>query len=341
MPRLLIAFDGSEAARAAVRAVGGLFPRQEAIVLAAYDTPPGLGRALVAGATPNAVAVRSIEALGREAPDRAMATAEEGSALAAQSGLAAEPEIVVTQGGVWPEVLATAAAREAEIIACGTRGRGSLGRALLGSTASSILHHAHCSVLIVPNTDLAPAGPVLIAYDGSEGARAAIATTGRLFPGRAATVVHAWRPMLRDSWSGRALLAAPIEDLQGVAQDLEDGRSARSARRGASSCRRARTRCTRRARHGGERSLARAHPRGRRSRRIDPGGRLTRSRRHRLSALGLRILSARAKRRAAHPGGPANGLRSARSGPLPTRRPEEQGGVTSAAQSSLQAATRR
>jgi nucleotide-binding universal stress UspA family protein len=205
MPRLLIAYDGSEAARAAVRAVGGLFPGDEAVVLAAYERPPGLGRALVAGATPNTSAVQSIKALARETSARAMATAEEGSALAAQSGLAAEPEIVVTKGGVWPEVLATAEEREAEIIACGTRGRGGLGRALLGSTAASILHHAHCSVLIVPNTDLAPAGPVLIAYDGSEGARAAIATTGRLFPGRAATVMH-----------------APIEDLKGVAQDLDD-----------------------------------------------------------------------------------------------------------------------
>lgn len=222
MPRLLIAYDGSEAARAAVRAVGGLFPGDEAVVLAAYERPPGLGRALVAGATPNTSAVQSIKALARETSARAMATAEEGSALAAQSGLAAEAEIVVTKGGVWPEVLATAEEREAEIIACGTRGRGGLGRALLGSTAASILHHAHCSVLIVPNTDLAPAGPVLIAYDGSEGARAAIAATGRLFPGRAATVVHAWRPTLRDSWSGRALLDAPIEDLKGVAQDLDD-----------------------------------------------------------------------------------------------------------------------
>lgn len=222
MPRVLIAYDGSEAARAAVRAVGELFPRHEAIVLAAYDRPLGLGRALVAGATPNEVAVQSINALAREASARAMATAEEGSALAAQSGLVAEPEIVVTEGGVWSEVLATTEEREAEVIACGTRGRRGLGRALLGSTASCILHHAHCSVLIVPNTDLVPAGPVLIAYDGSQGARAAIATTGRLFPGRAVTVVHAWRPALRDSWSGGALLTAPNEDIKGIAKDLED-----------------------------------------------------------------------------------------------------------------------
>jgi hypothetical protein len=68
-------------------------------VLAAYDRPPGLGRALVAGSVPNAVAVQSIEALGREASDRAMATAEEGRALGAESGLAAETEDVATQLG--------------------------------------------------------------------------------------------------------------------------------------------------------------------------------------------------------------------------------------------------
>ena len=37
--------------------------------------------------------------------------------------------------------------------------------------------------------------PILICYDGSEGARRAIETTGVLFPGRRAIVLHAWSPM--------------------------------------------------------------------------------------------------------------------------------------------------
>ena len=37
--------------------------------------------------------------------------------------------------------------------------------------------------------------PILICYDGSEGAQRAIETTGVLFPGRRAIVLHAWSPM--------------------------------------------------------------------------------------------------------------------------------------------------
>jgi nucleotide-binding universal stress UspA family protein len=37
--------------------------------------------------------------------------------------------------------------------------------------------------------------PILICYDGSEAARRAIETTGGLFPGHRAIVLHAWSPM--------------------------------------------------------------------------------------------------------------------------------------------------
>ncbi|MGI8577388.1 MAG: hypothetical protein ACR2KG_05600 [Nocardioidaceae bacterium] len=44
---------------------------------------------------------------------------------------------------------------------------------------------------ITPTTD----SPILIAYDGSEGARAAIAATAELFPGASAVVVYARQPL--------------------------------------------------------------------------------------------------------------------------------------------------
>ena len=37
--------------------------------------------------------------------------------------------------------------------------------------------------------------PILICYDGSAGAKRAIQTAAALFPGREATVLHAWRPI--------------------------------------------------------------------------------------------------------------------------------------------------
>jgi hypothetical protein len=36
-------------------------------------------------------------------------------------------------------------------------------------------------------------------------------------PGRAAVVAHAWRSMMRDSLSGRALLESPVDEIEGIA----------------------------------------------------------------------------------------------------------------------------
>ena len=39
------------------------------------------------------------------------------------------------------------------------------------------------------------AGPLLLCYDGSDGAYRAIGTAGALFPGQRAVVLHVWTPM--------------------------------------------------------------------------------------------------------------------------------------------------
>lgn len=65
------------------------------------------------------------------------------------------------------------------LIVVGSRGRGAFGRALMGSVSDSLIHHAHCSVLVVrgdesrPETALAN-GRILAGYDGSEVAEGAI-----------------------------------------------------------------------------------------------------------------------------------------------------------------------
>ena len=205
MARLMIAYDGSDTARAAVQAAGDLFPGHEAVVLVAHDRPSRY-RALLHGD----VAKRALAEIEREASEGAMTLAEQGAALATESGLSARPAVVPTDGAVWPEILAYAQEQAMDVVACGS-----------GSKSSSILHNAHCSVLVVPDAERAPGGPVLIAYDGSAGSKAAIATAAQLFPERPAVVAHAWNSMLRDSLTGRAFLAAPVDEIKGIAQDLE------------------------------------------------------------------------------------------------------------------------
>jgi nucleotide-binding universal stress UspA family protein len=60
-----------------------------------------------------------------------------------------------------------------------------------------------------------------MAYDGSDGARAAIAQAGRLMAGRNAVVVHVWYSPMRNTFSGRALARAPLPELREFSAEYE------------------------------------------------------------------------------------------------------------------------
>jgi nucleotide-binding universal stress UspA family protein len=221
---LLIAFDGSAAAEAAVRAAGTLFPGARATVLTIHEPAVGAVTAFRAGGglmAPDLVE-QHIAELEQELVAEAETAAAEGAKLADATGLAAEPAIARGARQPWEPILATAAERGADVVVCGSRGRGAVARSVLGSTSSSLLHHAQRTMLIVPEAEATPDGPALIAYDGSSpAAHEAIAATGRLLPGRAALVVHAWDSPFRQSVAGRALRGVPLPEIREVTNDVE------------------------------------------------------------------------------------------------------------------------
>lgn len=220
---LLIAFDGSAAAEAAVRAAGVLFPGARATVLTIHEpaispvTTFRIGGALM---SPELVE-RSLTELERELVADAEAAAADGVRLAETAGLTAEPAVVSGERQPWGPILAAAAERSADLVVCGTRGHGAVARSVLGSTSSSLLHHAEMAVLVVPEADVPADGPVLVAYDGSPAADEAIVAVGRLLPGRPALVVHAWESPLRNSLSGRALSGVPVTEISEFTGDFE------------------------------------------------------------------------------------------------------------------------
>ena len=220
---LLIAFDGSAAAEAAVRAAGALFPGARATVLTIHEAVVGAVTAFRAGGglmAPDLVE-QHIAELDQELVAEAETAAAEGAKLADAIGLAAEPAIARGARQPWEPILATAAERGADVVVCGSSGRGAVARSVLGSTSSSLLHHAQRTMLIVPEAEATPDGPALIAYDGSPAARGAIAATWRLLPGRAALVVHAWDSPFRQSVAGRALRGVPLPEIREVTNDVE------------------------------------------------------------------------------------------------------------------------
>jgi nucleotide-binding universal stress UspA family protein len=186
--RLLIAYDGSPSAATAVRAAAGLFPDARASVATVPWEPTlraGTAFPALPGMSP-AVGQQAIDELAAEARRRAEETAEQAVEQARTLGLDAEPVTVRPSAPAWGALLDTAHRLSAEVLICGTRGRGAFARALLGSTSTSLLHHTDVPLLVVPDGGGGFDGPVVAAYDGSEGARRAIEVAGRLLTGRAA-----------------------------------------------------------------------------------------------------------------------------------------------------------
>jgi nucleotide-binding universal stress UspA family protein len=221
--RLTIAYDGSPSAATALRVAAGLFPAaRAAVVTVPPATPAGVSGAsrFMLNASPEIVddALKEITA---EAAQQARATAAEGVERAGAAGLQAEPVVAPAQAPAWSALLTTAHEQHADALVCGARGRGGFARTLLGSTSTSLLHHADLPLVVVPDGAGALDGPVLIAYDGSDPARSAIEIAGRLLGGRAAVVVHVWESQYRHSLTVQTL-ANTGEGLHSIIGGLDE-----------------------------------------------------------------------------------------------------------------------
>jgi nucleotide-binding universal stress UspA family protein len=136
---ILIAYDGSEFAKAAIaEAAEQLEDGRPAIVLTVWESFgaafPGVG-----------VAPTGFEA-GIEKD--AGKVAEEGVRLARQAGFDAEP--AVERGDpVWQGIVETADERDAGIVVLGSHGRTGIRGLLIGSVAGAVASHTSLPVLII------------------------------------------------------------------------------------------------------------------------------------------------------------------------------------------------
>ena len=221
MTRLLLAYDGSAAGPTTIATAAALFAGAEAVVATVIPAAPTADTAAMARiALPDSMIRDGVAHMRAEHDREAQARVAEGEVLATAAGLRATPRIV---DGVspWRALKALAGEIDADVIVCRTRGEGSVNRVLVGSTASSLLHHADRPLLVVPTTPASdPEGPVLAGYDESEGARRALRFASAHLPGRRFVVAHAHRsPLVPHTRS--SLVAARAASFESYADDLD------------------------------------------------------------------------------------------------------------------------
>jgi nucleotide-binding universal stress UspA family protein len=148
---VLIAYDGSEGAKAAVAAAGILFPARRALILTVWHSISAAAPATLI-AVPTAVATTAYEQLDRESEQQASALADEGaSAATTGAGLDATGAVALCHGQVWATILRAADEHDVAAIVVGTRGRSAITSALLGSVANGVVHHSSRPVVVVPS----------------------------------------------------------------------------------------------------------------------------------------------------------------------------------------------
>jgi nucleotide-binding universal stress UspA family protein len=143
----LIAYDGSDDARAAVRRAGAVLAVRDAVVVTVWESAAPAASAARA-ALPDAVVVEAVAKLDAETRRRAEQTAAEGAELAREAGLEATPAAVQAGGRVWSTILAEADDRDAAVVVVGSRGSSPVKAALLGSVSAGVSTHSARPVLI-------------------------------------------------------------------------------------------------------------------------------------------------------------------------------------------------
>jgi nucleotide-binding universal stress UspA family protein len=212
---IVIAYDGSETAGAAVRAAASLFPDATAEILTVRRPAELIEFRTPLPDVPEAAFVR----LDRAAVETAETLAIEGEAIAHEAGLAASAKVITGPKNPWREIAEAAA--QADVLVCGGRGLNAVERVALGSTSAGLLHHYEGALLVVPGESPTPDGPVLVAYDGSAGSREAVDAAARLLAKRELRVAYVWESAIRGSRSGRALASLPIDEIKQLTRDLD------------------------------------------------------------------------------------------------------------------------
>jgi nucleotide-binding universal stress UspA family protein len=149
---VIVAYDGSAEAHAALREAVALFGQRPLVVASVWE--PGLGAVTLTpavgepgvGYLPDPAEVVAVD---RAESAHAGGVAEAGARLARELGATAEAVSVPDSTNVAGTLIEIAEERDARAIVVGSRGLGGFKARVLGSTSRRLLHDTHLPVLVV------------------------------------------------------------------------------------------------------------------------------------------------------------------------------------------------
>jgi nucleotide-binding universal stress UspA family protein len=150
---VLIAYDGSADAKAAISEAAKLFPGETVTVLTGWhrfiDTMARMGGGVGV--------IVDYDEVDKATESSAQEQAAEGAKLAADAGLQASAHAAVVETTLAETILSEAAAAGAQAVVCGSRGYTGVKSLMLGSVSTHVLQHADVPVIVVPSPEVAAA----------------------------------------------------------------------------------------------------------------------------------------------------------------------------------------
>jgi nucleotide-binding universal stress UspA family protein len=194
-PRFIVGYDGSPAARDAMRFMRRLAELLDAELIAAYVYP-----------TPGIVYADPYGGIQQSAFEDSVKAAERAAIALLDEAHGADRVRPLPGGSVPGERHALAVGEDAVLLAVGSTHRGAAGRLVPGSVGERLVHGSPCPVLVVPPGAYdQPLDTVGVAYDGRVEARRALRLAAGLAERLRAslTVMAAVKPGPRDGYMPR------------------------------------------------------------------------------------------------------------------------------------------
>jgi nucleotide-binding universal stress UspA family protein len=146
---IVIAYDASGDARAAIEQAAKLWPGKQATVVSVWEP---FAEVIAHASTGFAPGMADYEEIDAASEKLAADNAREGAELANAGGLEASAHETSQTATIADAILAAANEVGAEVVVVGTRGLTGVKSLLLGSVSHAVVHHADVPVLVVPSS---------------------------------------------------------------------------------------------------------------------------------------------------------------------------------------------